>query len=71
MNKPALDVLDIKERRLTDARVRGAIAMSNLTICLIADNSVLQAQAAAKTAATIVPTVAATTFITAISSVEK
>ena len=41
-SKPALDVLEIKERRLDVARAREANALSNLKIFLIADSNALQ-----------------------------
>jgi len=42
-NKPALDVLEIRERRLDVVRVREVNALSNLTNFLIADNNALHA----------------------------
>ncbi len=38
VNKPTLDVLNIKERRVDAARIREATAMSNLTNFSIVDN---------------------------------
>jgi hypothetical protein len=70
-NKSSLEVLDIRERRLEAARVRDVIGMSNLTICLIADNSASDAQATAIMAANVVPAVSAATSATTYSVAEK
>ncbi len=60
-NKPALDVLDIKKRRLDATRIREISAMRNLTNYIIDDIIAVHAQAAASTTATIAPAVTATT----------
>ncbi len=69
MNKPKLDILGVRERRLDAVLVREAAAMSNLANYMIADSSAAQTQSTA-TVATTVPAVPATTPLS-ITTVEK
>ena len=59
--KPKLDILKLRERRLEAARNRETASITNLTNYLIADRSAIQAQTTTATVATTDPAVPATT----------
>ena len=63
-NKRALDVLELRERRLDAARLRKFVAISNLSNRCIADNNALQEQAVAAASA-----IAPSTFVATTTSV--
>jgi hypothetical protein len=70
-NKSALDILALRERRLDAARIRENTAINKLANRYIADNGVLQAQAATTTDAIAPPAVGSTTSIVPASTSEK
>ena len=70
-NKPALDVLDIKERRLDAARFREANAMKKITNFMIANSNALHEQAASFSTLITVPVDVATTLTTTTSTAQN
>jgi hypothetical protein len=70
VNKPEIDILGVRERRLEAARLRETYALALLANCLMADNRAVQAQEAA-TAATATPAFATTTSLTTTTAEKK